>query len=102
MENLQQIERGIAMFVDREMATKMPKAAGIAFAAFAPLWVKGKIKQISPELEVMGLKQGDDIDLDTAYQLYKASAHGKWPMELLRFKFSEEDLDKLYRTIKEA
>ena len=50
----------------------------------------------------MGLMQGENVDVDLLYRTFKEKAQGKWPIDLLRFKFPEGDLDKLYRTIKEA
>ena len=102
MTNIQQIERGVALFIDREMAPMMPKAKGIAFAAFAPMVVKAKVKEYAPLVQTMGLMNGEDIDLEEGYRAFKEKAQGKWPIEVLGFKFAEEDLDKLYRTIKEA
>lgn len=102
MESIQQVERGVALFIDREMVPVMPKAKGIAFAAFAPMVVKAKIKEYAPLVQTMGLLDGENINVDEVYRAFKEKAHGKWPIEVLGFKFSEEDLDKLYRTIKEA
>ena len=102
MESIQQIERGVALFIDRDMVPVMPKAKGIAFAAFAPMVVKAKVKEFLPLVESMGLAEGDQVNTDQIYSAFKEKAQGKWPVELLGFKFSEDDLDKLYRTIKEA
>lgn len=102
MESIQQVERGVAAFIDKDMAPLMPKAKGIAFAAFAPMVVKGKIKEFTPMAQSMGLMQGENVDVDLLYRTFKEKAQGKWPIDLLGFKFTEGDLDKLYRTIKEA
>ena len=102
MKTIQEIERGVALFIDREMVPIMPKAKGIAFAAFAPMVVKAKIKEYAPLVQTMGLLDGENINVDEVYRAFKEKAQGKWPIEVLGFKFSEEDLDKLYRTIKEA
>lgn len=102
MESIQQVERGLAAFIDKDMAPLMPKAKGIAFAAFAPMVVKGKIKEFTPMAQSMGLMQDENVDVDLLYKAFKEKAQGKWPIDLLGFKFTEEDLDKLYRTIKEA
>lgn len=101
MESIQQIERGVSAFVDRHMVPIMPKAKGIAFAAFAPLVIRAKIKEYAPLVESMGLMSGEEIDLDAAYSAFKAKAAGQWPIEFLGFRATEEDLDKLYRLIKE-
>lgn len=102
MKTIQEIERGVALFIDREMVPIMPKAKGIAFAAFAPMVVKAKIKEYAPLVQTMGLLDGESIDVDAVYGAFKGKAQGKWPLEVFGFKFAETDLDKLYQTIKEA
>lgn len=90
------------MFVDREMVPALPKAKGIAFAAFAPFLIKAKVQEFTPLVQTMGLLDGENVDIDTIYTALKSKAQGKWPLELLGFNAKEEDLDKLYRYIKEA
>ena len=102
MVSIQQIERGVCAFVDRHMVPVMPKTKGIAFAAFAPLVIKAKIKEYAPFVTSLGLMSGEEIDLDAAYSAFKDKAAGKWPIEFLGFRGTEEDLDKLYRCIKES
>lgn len=102
METIQQVERGVAAFIDKDMAPLMPKAKGIAFAAFAPMVIKTKIKEYAPLAQSLGLMQEENVDVDMLYRAFKEKAQGKWPIDLLGFKFAEADLDKLYRTIKEA
>ena len=102
MVSVSQIERGAAAFVDRHMVPVMPKAKGIAFGAFAPLVIKAKVKEYAPLVQSIGLMDEDgNVDLDAAYTAFKGKAQGQWPIELLGFKVSESDLDKLYQTIKE-
>ena len=102
MATIQQIERGTAVFVDREMVPALPKAKGIAFGAFAPFVIKAKIQEYAPLVQSMGLLNGETVDLDSLYTAFKSKAQGQWPLEFLGFKAKEEDLDKLYRYIKEA
>jgi hypothetical protein len=102
METIQQVERGAAAFVDKVMAPLMPKAKGIAFAALAPMVIKAKIKEYAPMAQSLGILEEEHVDIDLLYQAFKEKAQGKWPIDLMGFKFAEEDLDKLYRTIKEA
>ena len=102
METIQQVERGVAAFIDKNMAPLMPKAKGIAFAAFAPMVIKTKIKEYAPLAQSLGLMQEENVDVDMLYRTFKEKAQGKWPIDLMGCKFAEEDLDKLYRTIKEA
>lgn len=102
MVTIQQIERGAAVFVDREMVPALPKAKGIAFAAFAPFVIKAKMQEYTPLVKSMGLTDGETVDLDSLYSAFKTKAQGKWPLELMGFTAREDDLDKLYRYIKEA
>ena len=103
MVSVSQIERGAAAFVDRHMVPVMPKAKGIAFAAFAPLVIKAKVSEYAPLVQSIGLMgENQTVDLESIYGAFKEKAQGKWPLEVLGFKVSESDLDNLYRCIKEA
>lgn len=104
MEHIEKVKRGAAAFVDREIVPTLPKWQGILFGAGAGLFLEGKSEAIlkHPIAEMLSLVDGDQVDVDKAYSAIKNQAQGKWPVKIVGFKCSEEDLDKLYRYIKEA
>ena len=53
-------------------------------------------------MQMMGVVNGDMVDVDKLYSTLKVKAQGKWPIELAGLKMSETDLDKLYQYIKGA
>lgn len=104
MENIEKVKRGIAMFVDNEVAPVMPKWKGIAFAAGAALIIEANANTLinHPMISMLGVVEGDNVDVDKLYAAVKSKAQGKWPVEIYGFKMSETDLDKLYQYIKGA
>lgn len=104
MESMEQVKRGIAAFIDREIVPVMPKWKGILFAAGAPLVIEQKVKELpeNPIAQALGVFDGDMVDVDKVYSAIKEKASGKWPVEISNFKMNEADLDKLYQYIKEA
>ena len=104
MVGYEQIRSGIVTYIGKDLAPLLPKAYGIGLAAFAPAVVDAKLKQIFQSNILSGttLVDGNMIDIDEAMRMLKPAAEGKWPIEMYGFKFTESDLDKLYKYIKEA
>ena len=104
MVGYEQIRKGLVNYINRDIVPLAPKAVGIGIAAFAPVVAEAKLKELlaSPLLNGTGLVDGNSVDIDAAMRLLKPAAEGKWPVEMFGFTFTESDLDKLYRYIKEA
>lgn len=104
MENIEKVKRGIATFIDNEVAPIMPRWKGIAFSAGAALTLEARSNDLMhhPMIAMMGVVDGDNVDVDKMYNALKIKAQGKWPIEILGLKMSETDLDKLYQYIKGA
>lgn len=104
MESIDQVKRGIANFVDSEVAPIMPRWKGVLLSAGAALMIEGKSNELikHPMVQMMGVIDGDMVDVDKLYSTIKMKAQGKWPIELSGLKMSETDLDKLYQYIKGA
>lgn len=104
MESIDQVKRGIANFIDGEVAPIMPRWKGVLLSAGAALMIEGKSNEIlkNPMVQMMGVVNGDMVDVDKLYSTIKMKAQGKWPIELSGLKMSETDLDKLYQYIKGA
>lgn len=104
MESIDQVKRGIANFVDSEVAPIMPRWKGVLLSAGAALMIEGKSNELikHPMVQLMGVIDGDMVDVDKLYSTIKMKAQGKWPIELSGLKMSETDLDKLYQYIKGA
>ena len=104
MVGYEQIRKGIVNYINRDLVPLAPKAIGIGLAAFAPMVAEAKLKEVMahPLLSGTGLIDGNSVDIDRIVQLLKPAADGKWPIEMFGFTFTESDLDKLYRYIKEA
>lgn len=97
MVHMNRIMENLAAFIDEDMVPKMPKLEGIALAAMAPFVIKAKIPGLLKLANGTELVDGENIDVDRLYQEFKVKAQGKWPVELMGFRFREDDLDKLYR-----
>ena len=104
MVGMEQIRRGAMKYITAELVPVMEKGKGILVAAFAPTVIDANLKKYLalPWLREAGLTEGTSADVDEIYKLIKQGANGKWPVELLGFRFSESDLDKLYQCIKEG
>lgn len=108
MVTLKQVESGVLNFVRRDVAPVMPGWQGVLFSSLAQLnmsaWLKAGAAH--PLIAASGAAQGDNVDIDKLYSLLKENAAGKWPIsyenKMFNLSFSETDLDKLYRCIKEA
>lgn len=104
MESIDQVKRGIANFIDGEVVPIMPRWKGVLLSAGAALMIEGKSNEIikHPMVQMMGVVNGDMVDVDKLYSTLKVKAQGKWPVEISGLKMSETDLDKLYQYIKGA
>lgn len=104
MESVDQVKRGIANFIDAEVVPVMPKWKGIALAVGASLMIEGKTDELlnHPLVKMMGVVNGDKIDVDKLYSSFKTKAQGQWPIEIGEIKMNEGDFDKLYQYIKRA
>lgn len=104
MISTEQICRGAMKFVTRELVPQMSVWEGVALTAFAPAVIAAKVKKYTASnlLDGTGYVDGNNVDLDEAYKNFKNAAVGKWPMEIIGFKFTESDLDKLYNYIREG
>lgn len=97
MVHMNRIMENLAAFIDEDMVPKMPKLEGIALAAMSPFVIRSKIPGLLKLVEGTELVDGENIDVDKLNQEFKVKAQGKWPVELMGFRFREDDLDKLYR-----
>lgn len=104
METVEQVKRGIANFIDAEVVPVMPKWKGITLAVGASLMIDGKADELlnHPLVKMMGVVDGNAVDVDKLYSEFKVKAQGKWPVEIWELKVSENDFDKLYQHIKQA
>ena len=104
MVGIEQVRQGAVNYLNREIAPKAEKYIAIGIKAFGPTIVTAKVKQFlgGKLLEGTPLVDGNSVDIDEIYKLYKASAAGEWPITIAGVVFGEEDLDKLYRCVKEA
>lgn len=104
MTGLDQIRRGIMGYITAEVLPLLEPGKSILVGALAPRVIDANLKRYIelPWLEGTGLIDGAAVDVDELYKLVKASSAGKWPLELFGVRFSESDLDKLYRHIQEV
>ena len=102
MVNLEQVQIGVANFVDREIGLKATglKKFGIYF--LMPT-IKGKIsdylikiKEFMPDL----FDENNNIDLDKFYLMAKEAIKKSGQFEFMGIIFNETDIDKLYSYIK--
>ena len=104
MVSYEKVKNGASVYIMQEIAPLLPAGKGILVQAFAPVVIEANLKRYlgSEWLIGTGLVDGAMVNVDEIYKLLKSAAVGKWPVELLGFKFSEADLDKLFRFIKEG
>ena len=100
--NIEQIQRGIALFVEKEIA---PKATGIKkFGIYfmLPTIQKTvvnyltKVKELMPDL----FDENGGIKLDEFYSQAKSAVQKSGQFEFMGIIFNETDIDKLYTYIK--
>lgn len=102
MVNLEQVQMGIANFVDREIGAKATglKKFGVYF--LIPTIKKTvsdyilKLKDFMPDL----FDENNNIDLDSFYNIAKEAIRKSGQFELMGIIFNETDIDKLYSYIK--
>lgn len=97
MVHINRVMENAAAFVDEDMVPQMPKLEGIALAAMVPFVLRAKVPALLKMVEGTELVDGDNVNVELLYREFKSKAAGKWPVELMGFKFREDDLDKLYR-----
>lgn len=104
MVHVEKVKRGLLMYIENHIAPLMSGGKGVLLMAFAPAILEANIKKYlaSEWLEGTDLVNGDNVNIDEIYRLVKASAANRYPMELFNFRFTESDLDTMYRMIKEA
>lgn len=104
MIGLEQIRRGAMNYVSRELVPLMSPFKGALFEAVAPDVIEANLrKYVGKEwLDGTGFVDGNMVNVDELYRLFKLSASPKWPMEIIGFKFNEADLDKLINYIRES
>jgi hypothetical protein len=104
MTNLDKIRRGATSYVTSEIVPIMDTVKGVLVAALAPKVIEANLARFSKVdwLDGTGLVDESGFNVEEIYKLIKASSSGKWPIELFGIRFSESDLDKLYRHIMEA
>lgn len=104
MVGTEQICRGAMKYVTRELVPLVSTGKGILLEAFAPAVIEANVKKYMSTswLEGTGMIDGNTVDLEAVYKRIKTSASGKWPVEIIGFKFTENDLDKLYNYIREV
>lgn len=104
MVGLDQVKRGAVAYVSKELAPLLPTWQGVLVEALAPVVVEAKLKELLGGKLLAGtpLVDGATINVDEVYKLVKNTAMGRWPMEISGFRFTEADVDKLYRYIREG
>ena len=91
-------------YVSRELAPLLGTGKGILLEAFAPAIIDANLQKYAGKewLAGTGFVDGNMVNVDEIYRLVKLSAAGKYPIEIAGFRFTEADLDKLVRYIREA
>ena len=97
MVHINRIMENVATYVDDDLVPKMPKLEGIAFAAMAPFVIRSKVPGLLKLANGTELVDGDSVDVERIYREFKSKAQGKWPIEVIGFRFHEDDLDRLYQ-----
>lgn len=104
MKTKEQLKRGIMRYASSELVPKMEAWKGVMVEAFGPAVVEAKLDSLLASGLFAGtvLQNNQSVNTEEAYRMLKETASGRWPMEIMGFKFSEGDLDKLYNFIREA
>ena len=103
MVGTEQICRGVMKYVTRELVPIVSTGKGILLEAFGPAVIEAKVKKYTTEwLDGTYFVDGNNVDIDAVYKQLKTSMANKWPREFMDFKFTENDLDKLYNYIREV
>lgn len=104
MVGLEQVKRGAVTYVSKELAPLLPTWQGVLVEALAPTVIEAKLKELLAGKLLAGtsLVDGANVNVDEVYKLVKNTAMGRWPLEIAGFRFTEADVDKLYRYIREG
>ena len=104
MVGLEQVRKGVLLYVSKELAPLMPTWQGVLVEAVAPSVVDARLRELMSGklLAGTGLVDGATVNVDEVYKLLKNAAASRWPMEIAGFRLTEADLDKLYRYIREG
>lgn len=114
MVTIAQVQQGVARFVDTEIVPRLSTAeklivgggAGLATAKLPELVNRYAGNKIVSALNLVDVERGE-IDLDAVYNAVKPYLTGdpipvKVPFVGLTLKFTQREIDTLYRYIKEA
>lgn len=113
MASIYQIKTGVGRYVEQEILPALPGWRRWVFGAGAVLAV-GNAEKIVQTLSgnemvrMIGLVREDgEVDIDTAYKAIRTQAEQTGPTEIDvpaigKLRMSADDIDKLYRYIKEA
>lgn len=104
MVGLEQVRRGVVTYINKELAPLLPTWQGVLLEALAPSVIDAKLKELMSGKLLAGTPfvDGATVNADEIYKLVKNTALGRWPMEVMGFRFTEADIDKLYRYIREG
>lgn len=112
MITIDQIIRGMSRFADTEIIPHLPTGKGIAAGIALSLVMDGGKQQIlalreHPAVKMLGIMDEDGkVDLDRLYSAARPKMEGqKLPVNIPligELKFDVNDLDRLYKIIKEA
>ena len=111
MASIQQIQQGAVKFIDNDLVPAFSGAEKILVGGAAALMVAnigGLIQQYAahPVVAALGVYDGKEVDVDALYQAF-APRFGseKIPLKLPvvgTIKIGKDELDRLYKYIKEA
>lgn len=112
MTTIDQIMRGASRFADTEVIPHLPTGKGIAAGVALTLAMEGGKQQLlalreHPAVKMMGVMDEEGkVDLDRLYSAARPKLDGqKLPVSIPligELKFDVNDLDKLYKYIREA
>lgn len=100
---LQQVQRGFINFIEKEIAAKANGIKKFTVYFFMPTATKAvadytnKLKPLMPDMF-----EGDNIKLDTLYNVSKNAIQKSGQIEFAGIIFNETDVDKLYTYIKDT
>jgi hypothetical protein len=99
--NVNQIQKGVLEFVEKEIATKANgiKKFGVYF--FMPTIAKKTSSYIDKLREFMpDMFEGENVKLDDVYNSSKTAIQKSGQFEFMGIIFNETDIDKVYTYIK--
>lgn len=104
MTNNEKIRRGAMAYITAEVLPIIEPGKSILVAALAPSVIDANLRRFAKMewLNGTGLVDDSGFNVEEIYRLVKSSSAGKFPVDLFGLRFSEADLDKLYRHIMEV